>query len=222
MHDPALARFYVAIGSPGVVSVIDAHRLVTLETVPTEFGAHTIGWNPDTRTLYAFLPGAGAPQYSLNGKLVRGGEMATSKVESAERLHNDEISVQTKVGLWPLTGYLLKLGTFGFGGPVALVGFMHRDLVEKRRWITEDTYKLSLALAQIMPGPLAAQIAIAIGYFEGGVLGQRWRARFCHPVVFDGGGHLAGLRLVWRALVDAGALLRHRRNGDRDHRYRCL
>ena len=74
-------------------------------------------------------------------------------------------------GLWPLVGYFLKLGTIGFGGPVALVGFMHRDLVEKRRWITEDTYKLSLALAQIMPGPLAAQVAIAIGYFEGGVLG---------------------------------------------------
>ena len=70
-----------------------------------------------------------------------------------------------------LTGYFLKLGTIGFGGPVALVGFMHRDLVEQRRWITEDTYKLSLALAQIMPGPLAAQTAIAIGYFEGGVLG---------------------------------------------------
>jgi chromate transport protein ChrA len=97
--------------------------------------------------------------------------MATSKPESAEGLHDDENSVQTRVGLWPLTGYLLKLGTVGFGGPVALVGFMHRDLVEKRRWITEDTYKLSLALAQIMPGPLAAQVAIAIGYFEGGILG---------------------------------------------------
>ena len=70
-----------------------------------------------------------------------------------------------------LTGYFLKLGTIGFGGPVALIGFMHRDLVERRGWITEDTYKLSLALAQIMPGPLAAQTAIAIGYFEGGVLG---------------------------------------------------
>jgi chromate transporter len=75
------------------------------------------------------------------------------------------------IGLWPLTGYFLKLGTVGFGGPVALVGFMHRDLVERRRWITEDTYKLSLALAQIMPGPLAAQTAIAIGYFEASVLG---------------------------------------------------
>ena len=60
-------------------------------------------------------------------------------------------------GLWPLTKYFLKLGTVGFGGPAALVGFMHRDLVEQRRWLTEDTYKLSLALAQIMPGPLAAQ-----------------------------------------------------------------
>jgi chromate transporter len=75
------------------------------------------------------------------------------------------------IGLWSLTGYFALLGTIGFGGPVALVGFMHRDLVEKRRWITEDTYKLSLALAQIMPGPLAAQTAIAIGYFEGGILG---------------------------------------------------
>ncbi|HWP22678.1 MAG TPA: chromate efflux transporter [Candidatus Binatia bacterium] len=73
--------------------------------------------------------------------------------------------------MWPLAIYFLKLGTVGFGGPVALVGFMHRDLVERRRWITEDTYKLSLALAQIMPGPLAAQTAIAIGYFEGGIAG---------------------------------------------------
>jgi chromate transporter len=78
---------------------------------------------------------------------------------------------ETGSALWPLIGYFLKLGTVGFGGPVALVGFMHRDLVEQRRWITEDTYKLSLALAQIMPGPLAAQTAIAIGYFEAGILG---------------------------------------------------
>lgn len=70
-----------------------------------------------------------------------------------------------------LVRYFLYLGTFGFGGPVALVGFMHRDLVEKQKRITEDTYKLSLALAQIMPGPLAAQTAIAIGYFEGGIIG---------------------------------------------------
>jgi len=73
--------------------------------------------------------------------------------------------------LWELVRYFLYLGAFGFGGPVALVGFMRRDLVEKRASISEDTYKLSLALAQIMPGPLAAQVAIAIGYFEGGIAG---------------------------------------------------
>lgn len=82
-----------------------------------------------------------------------------------------EAPVSANLGLRPLTAYFLKLGTIGFGGPVALVGFMHRDLVEQRRWITEETYKLSLALAQIMPGPLAAQTAIAVGYFEGGILG---------------------------------------------------
>ncbi len=82
-----------------------------------------------------------------------------------------EAPAAADVGLWPLTAYFLKLGTIGFGGPVALIGFMHRELVEQRRWITEDTYKLSLALAQIMPGPLAAQTAIAIGYFEGGIPG---------------------------------------------------
>src|ERR687884_1108432 len=73
--------------------------------------------------------------------------------------------------LGPLAGYFLKLGTIGFGGPVALVGYMHRDLVERRRWVSEETYRLALAFAQIMPGPLAAQCAIALGYFEQGFLG---------------------------------------------------
>ena len=73
--------------------------------------------------------------------------------------------------LWQLTAYFLKLGTIGFGGPVALVGYMQRDLVERHRWIDDEEYKLGLALAQIMPGPLAAQLAIAIGYFAHGVLG---------------------------------------------------
>ena len=73
--------------------------------------------------------------------------------------------------LWQLTGYFLKLGTIGFGGPVALVGYMQRDLVERHHWIDDEEYKLGLALAQIMPGPLAAQLAMAIGYFAHGVLG---------------------------------------------------
>lgn len=70
-----------------------------------------------------------------------------------------------------LTQYFLRLGTTGFGGPVALVGYMHRDLVEVRRWIDEAEYKLALALAQIMPGPLAAQTAMAIGFFRHGLMG---------------------------------------------------
>lgn len=74
-------------------------------------------------------------------------------------------------GLTPLVLYFLRLGALGFGGPAALVGYMRRDLVEERKTVDEDTYNLAIALAQIMPGPLAAQTAIAIGYFQGGVLG---------------------------------------------------
>src|SRR6266498_2117241 len=60
--------------------------------------------------------------------------------------------------------YFLKLGYSGFGGPVALVGYMHRDLVEKRKWITEEDYKEGLTLAQLAPGPLAAQLGIYLGF----------------------------------------------------------
>ena len=74
-------------------------------------------------------------------------------------------------GLGAFVRYFLYLGTLGFGGPVALAGYMHRDLVENRRWVPEEEYQLALALAQIMPGPLAAQLAIAIGYFRHGVIG---------------------------------------------------
>ncbi|RDK03497.1 chromate transporter [Paraburkholderia lacunae] len=67
--------------------------------------------------------------------------------------------------------YMLRLGTFGFGGPVALVGYMHRDLVERRGWIGEQDYKEGLALAQMMPGPLAAQLAIYLGYVHYRIVG---------------------------------------------------
>ena len=67
--------------------------------------------------------------------------------------------------------YFLRLGYSGFGGPVALVGYMHRDLVEERKWITEEEYKDGLALAQLAPGPLAAQLGIYLGFVHYGVLG---------------------------------------------------
>jgi len=70
-----------------------------------------------------------------------------------------------------LAGYMLRLGTVGFGGPAPLVGCMHRDLVERRTWITEADYKEGLALAQLMPGPLAAQLAMYLGYVVRGAWG---------------------------------------------------
>ncbi|HJV84218.1 MAG TPA: chromate transporter [Noviherbaspirillum sp.] len=66
--------------------------------------------------------------------------------------------------LWQMVMYMLRLGALGFGGPVALVGYMLRDLVEDRQWITQDDYKEGLALAQLAPGPLAAQLGIYLGY----------------------------------------------------------
>ena len=70
-----------------------------------------------------------------------------------------------------LTKYFLKLGVIGFGGPVALVGYMHHDLVEDRKWISDQEYKQGLALAQLAPGPLAAQLGIYLGFVHYRVLG---------------------------------------------------
>ena len=67
--------------------------------------------------------------------------------------------------------YFLRLGTFGFGGPIALAGYMQRDLDEDRRWIAKQDYVEGLALAQLAPGPLAAQLAMYLGWVRGGVLG---------------------------------------------------
>ena len=67
--------------------------------------------------------------------------------------------------------YFLWLGTIGFGGPVALVGYMHRDLVDNRKWIGEEDYREGLALAQLAPGPLAAQLSIYLGYVHYKILG---------------------------------------------------
>jgi chromate transporter len=99
--------------------------------------------------------------------------MALPQVAGEELDHHAATTaeVSARGTLWQLTAYFLKLGTIGFGGPVALVGYMQRDLVERQHWIDDEEYKLGLALAQIMPGPLAAQLAIAIGYFAHGVLG---------------------------------------------------
>ena len=66
----------------------------------------------------------------------------------------------TQPSLWEFLLYFLRLGTFGFGGPIALAGHMQKDLVEERNWISHQDYVEGLAFAQLSPGPLAAQLAM--------------------------------------------------------------
>lgn len=94
-----------------------------------------------------------------------------SETPTPESLPARHDSLGPTYSLGQIVRYALYLGTFGFGGPVALVGYMHRDLVERRKWITEADYKEGLTLSQIMPGPLAAQLAIYLGYVHYGLLG---------------------------------------------------
>ncbi len=84
---------------------------------------------------------------------------------------NQNLIKMPTYSLKDLVLYFLKLGYAGFGGPVALVGYMHRDLVEDKKWITEEDYKEGMALAQLSPGPMAAQLGIYLGYVHYGVLG---------------------------------------------------
>src|SRR5207237_9401752 len=76
-----------------------------------------------------------------------------------------------QASLRELARYFLRLGTIGFGGPIALAGFMQRDLVERRGWLTIEDYKQGLALAQLSPGPLAAQLAMYLGWVRAGTVG---------------------------------------------------
>jgi chromate transporter len=75
------------------------------------------------------------------------------------------------VSLSRFVGYFLWLGTVGFGGPIALAGHMQQDLVDEQGWVSKEDYLEGLALAQLAPGPLAAQLAIYLGYVRAGVLG---------------------------------------------------
>src|SRR2546429_6049374 len=74
-------------------------------------------------------------------------------------------------GLRAFLRYFVGLGTWGFGGPIATVGYMQRDLVERREWVDRDSFLDGVALGQMMPGPLAAQVAMWVGYLESGALG---------------------------------------------------
>ena len=82
-----------------------------------------------------------------------------------------EQQFRSPYSLAQLIGYFLKLGALGFGGPVALAGYMYRDLVERKKWMSEEDYREGLALAQLAPGPLAAQLAIYMGYVHYRIIG---------------------------------------------------
>ena len=84
---------------------------------------------------------------------------------------SDEPQAPPRYTLWQLVRYMLRLGALGFGGPVALTGYMRRDLVDARGWIADADYKEGLALAQLMPGPLAAQLAMYMGYVHYRIVG---------------------------------------------------
>ena len=80
-------------------------------------------------------------------------------------------AVSPPASLRALVLYFLGLGTWGFGGPVVLVERMRRDLQEARGWFTVAEYKEAIALAQLAPGPLAAQVAIYLGWLRAGLVG---------------------------------------------------
>jgi chromate transporter len=89
-----------------------------------------------------------------------------------EGVGNDTLAAQVEnVPLSRLAAYFLRLGTTGFGGPIALVGYMQRDLVEERRWVSSDDYLQGLAFSQLSPGPLAAQLANYLGWVHSGIPG---------------------------------------------------
>ena len=119
------------------------------------------------------------------------------------------LPAQPAYTLWQMIMYMLRLGALGFGGPVALVGYMHRDLVEQRGWISEADYKEGLALAQLAPGPLAAQLGIYLGYVHYRIAGATLAGMaFVLPsffmVVLLGWAYVSYGGLVWMQSVFYG------------------
>ena len=90
---------------------------------------------------------------------------------SVARPLEDKVVPAADYSLARLVLYFLKLGAIGFGGPIALAGYMQRDLVDERKWFNEEEYLEGLALAQLAPGPLAAQLAMYLGFVRGGWIG---------------------------------------------------
>src|SRR5207245_846632 len=99
---------------------------------------------------------------------------ANMKTDVAIQTVNEDDELVPRVDGVPLSrlvAYFLRLGTVGFGGPIALVGYMQRDLVEDKHWVSNEDYLEGLAFSQLSPGPLAAQLANYLGWVHSGTLG---------------------------------------------------
>jgi chromate transporter len=96
--------------------------------------------------------------------------MAEQEPQAAQTERSPD-GVASRVPIWDLVRYYLRLGVLGFGGPVALCGQMEKELVGERKWLTRDEMREAIAVCQSMPGPLAIQVGIFISYLRGGFWG---------------------------------------------------
>src|SRR6266498_172258 len=111
--------------------------------------------------------------------------------------------------------YFLRLGTLGFGGPIALAGHMQKDLVEERRWVSKQDYLEGLAFAQLSPGPLAAQLAMYLGWIRAGTLAATLAGELRKKGAPAGDGRVHGAVHRHSRMV----LGESRRRDDHDHRH---
>jgi chromate transporter len=116
---------------------------------------------------------------------------------SQDSNHQSEAASRHPIGA--LVFYFLRLGLIGFGGPVALVGQMERELVTERRWLTKEQMREAIAICQSMPGPLAIQVGIYIAYLRGGFWGA-WAGGWAF--IFPNFVIVAALAWLYTALGD--------------------
>src|SRR5437660_10222769 len=87
------------------------------------------------------------------------------------RAPGEQGNLATRTPIIDLVWYYLRLGAIGFGGPVALVGQMEKELVRERGWLSGAEMRDAIAVCQSLPGPLAIQVGIFVSYLRGGFWG---------------------------------------------------
>lgn len=151
---------------PWIVTCLGEAPLVELwAAVPDD--EHPVNNRRDARTaIRVFIEGYSAAgiERDWNCRYLRGVDDPSPRPEPADS-RNEQRPFAS------LIRYFLHLGAFGFGGPIATVGYMQRDLVERRGWLEREEFLNGVALGQTMPGPLAAQVAMWVGYLRRGMWG---------------------------------------------------